>query len=518
MVEHSLEEVLHPQSIAVVGASDDGRGSQYFSTLIDFGFKGNIYPVNPKYATVGNMKAYPTVKDIPGPVDFVISAAPAPQIPKIMQDCADKGVKGIHLFTARFSETGRQDATELERQILRIAKTGGVRIIGPNCMGVYFPNVGISFQPSFPKESGSIALASQSGQAAGEIINKTTTRGALFNKAISYGNAIDFNECDFLEYFASDSEIKIIMMYIEGPKNGSRFFNLLRKVTKEKPVMILKGGRGHSGTRAVSSHTASLAGSTEVWNTAISQSGAIPVSSIDELVDVTISFHFLPPIVGRRVGVAAGAGGATVLAADQCEEAGLDVIPLPQDIREELKRRGIQIWDWISNPADFSINMGDEDFGPQQLLKMMAMHPNFDLIISSVMIPGGMPPHPVPSQSQGSGGPPHFGRPSGTGGGPPFGRPGSGGGGPPGMMGMSLDEVVDQYKQINDYKPLLGIIQDRSPDVRDVDDPREELRWKNTCLATTKFIALKIPYYPNVTRAATAASKVIGYYQMRQRQ
>jgi acyl-CoA synthetase (NDP forming) len=528
MVEHSLAEVLHPQSIAVVGASDDGRGSQYFSTLIEFGFKGSIYPVNPKYATVGNMKAYPTVKDIPGPVDFVISAAPAPQIPKIMQDCADKGVKGIHLFTARFSETGRQDATELEKQILRIAKAGGVRIIGPNCMGVYLPKVGVSWQPSFPKESGSIALASQSGQAAGEIINKTTTSGALFNKAISYGNAIDFNECDFLQYFGDDPEVKIIMMYIEGPKNGSRFFNLLREVTKKKPVVIIKGGRGRSGSRAVSSHTASLAGSSEIWNTAIRQSGAVSVNSVDELVDVAVSFYFLSPITGRRVGVAAGAGGATVLASDQCEEAGLDVIPLPQEIREDLKRQGIQIWDWINNPADFSISMGDNDFNSQQLLKMMAMHPSFDLIISSVMIPGGMPPHPVPASSQGVGGPPILGTPSGPsggppnfgrpGGGPPFGRPGPGGGGPPGMMGMSLDEVVDQYKQINDYKPLLGIIQDRSPDARDVDDPREELRWKNTCLATTKFIALKIPYFPSVERAAIAASKVIGYYQMRQLQ
>lgn len=516
MAEHSLTEVLHPQSIAVVGASDDGRGSQYFSTQIEFGFKGEVYPVNPKYATVGNRKAYPSVKDIPGSVDFVISAAPAPQIPKIMQDCADKGVKGIHLFTARFSETGRQDATDLEKQILRIAKSGGVRIIGPNCMGVYYPQMGISFQPHFPKESGSVALASQSGQAAGEIINKTTARGALFNIAVSYGNAIDFNEYDFLEYFANEPAIKTIMMYIEGPKNGSRFFKLLRQVTKEKPVVVLKGGRGHSGTRAVSSHTASLAGSTEIWNTAISQSGAIPVSNIDELVDIAIALHFLPPITGRRVGVAAGAGGATVLAADACEEAGLDVIALPQEIREGLKKQGVQIWDWINNPADFSINMGDNDFGPQQLLKMMAMHPNFDLIISSVMIPGGMPPHPVPPQSQDNSTPPHFRRPHGPGGGPPPGRQGPGG--PPGMMGMTLDEVVEQYKQINDCKPLLGIIQDRSPDARDVDDPREEQRWKNTCLATTKFIDLKIPYFPTVERAARAASKVIDYYQLKQKQ
>jgi acyl-CoA synthetase (NDP forming) len=498
MAEYSLEEVLHPRSIAVVGASDDGRGSQFFGTLIDFGFKGALYPVNPKYSEVMKMKAYPTVKDIPDPVDFVISAAPAPQVPQIMRDCAQKGVKGIHLFTARFSETGREDATELEREILRIAKEGGVRIIGPNCMGVYYPKMGMAFQPQFPKISGSVALASQSGQAAGEIINKTTQRGAFFNKAISYGNAIDFNEADFLEYFAADPEIKVIMMYIEGPKNGSRFFNILREVTKTKPVVIIKGGRGQAGTRATASHTASLAGTTEVWNTMIEQSGAVSAGSIDELVDLAVSFYFLPPITGRRAGVAAGAGGATVLAADQCEEAGLDVVPLPQDMREELRSRGIQIWDWISNPADFSINMGDEDFGPAELLKMEAMHPGFDLIIASINIPGWGGP-PGSRGRRGGGGPPMRG-------GPPW-----------AMLNLTPEEIVKQYKEIADYKPVLGLLQDMSPAPIGDEDEGDNERWKTVCEVTAKLIEYDIPYYPTVSRAASAANKVINYYQKRER-
>jgi len=493
MAEYSLEEVLHPRSIAVVGASDDGRGSQFFGNLIDFGFKGTLYPVNPKYSEVMKIKAYPTVKDIPGPVDYVISAAPAPQVPQIMQDCVQKGVKGIHLFTARFSETGREDAADLEKRVLQIAKEGGVRIIGPNCMGVYYPKMGISFQPQFPKVSGSIALASQSGQAAGEIINKTTQRGGYFNKAISYGNAIDFNECDFLEYFAGDPDVKVIMMYIEGPKDGSRFFNILREVTRTKPVAIIKGGRGHAGTRATASHTASLAGATEVWNTMISQAGAVSASSMDELVDMAISFYFLPPITGRRVGVAAGAGGATVLAADQCEEAGLDVAPLPQEIREELRSQGVQIWDWISNPADFSINMGDEGFGPAELLKMMAINPGFDLMIASINIPGW--------------------------GGPPGNRNRPGKGGPPGWANpqMSVDDIVNQYKQINDYKPVLGLLQDRSPSPNSDDNEQDDERWKTVCEVTAKLIEYNIPFYPTVSRAAEAVNKLIDYYQMRER-
>ena len=501
MAEYSLEEVLHPRSIAVVGASDEGRGSQFFGTLVDFGFKGELYPVNPKYTEVMKIKAYPTVKDIPGPVDFVISAAPAPQIPQIMRDCAQKGVKGIHLFTARFSETGREDATELEKEVLRIAKEGGVRIIGPNCMGVYYPKMGMAFQPQFPKVSGSIAFASQSGQAAGEIIGKTTQRGAFFNKVISYGNAIDFNEADFLEYFAADPEAKVIMLYIEGPKNGPRFFNILREVTKTKPVVIIKGGRGQAGTRATASHTASLAGAIEVWNTMISQAGAVSAGSVDELVDLAVSFYFLPPISGRRVGVVAGAGGATVMAADQCEEAGLDVVPLPQEIREELRSRGIQIWDWISNPADFSINMGDEAFGPMDLLKMMVMHPGFDLIIASINIPGW------------SGGPP--GGRGWRGRGNPFGR-----GGPPPWANMNLspDDIVKQYTQIAEYKPVLGVLHDRSPALNSNGNEQDGEVWKNVCEVTAKLVEHGIPFYPTVSRAASAANKLIDYYQRRERQ
>ena len=221
----------------------------------------------------------------------------------------------------------------------------------------------------------------------------------------------------------------------------------------------------------------------------ISQAGAVAVSSIEELIDVAVSFHFLPPITGRRVGVAAGAGGATVLAADQCEEAGLDVIALPQKIRDDLKSQDIQIWDWIGNPADFSINMGDTGFAAPQLLKMMAMDPNFDLIIASIGAPGG-------------GGPPNRGAPPVKGSPPPVVN-----------QPMSVEAFLDQYIQINDYKPVLGLVQDRTPGTNGMDDER----WKSVCEVTGKLIDLKIPYYPPISRAARAVNKVIAYYQSKER-
>ncbi len=471
MATHPLEEILHPRSIAVVGASGSGgRGAGFITPLQELGFKGKIYPVNPKYSEVGGIKAYPSVRDIPGPVDYVISSIPASQVLGMIEDCSQKGVKAIHLFTARFSETGRKEAAELEQEILRQARKWGIRLIGPNCMGVYYPAEGISFSGGMPSESGSVGLASQSGQAVHDIVDLTTRRGIRFSKAISYGNALDFNECDYLDYFAQDPETKIILMYIEGVRDGKRFLDSLRCATAIKPVIIVKGGRGESGTRATASHTASLAGSIEIWKAVVNQAGAIGAADLEELADLAIAFYFLPPTRGRRVGVTGGGGGSSVLAADQCEEAGLNVIPLPAEIREELKSQGNPIWDWIGNPADMSISW-DRGFDAGEALQMMARNQNFDLLI--VFMSG-----------------PHHG----------------------GGHRDSLEKHLERYrlKEVNG-KPLLVVLGDRSRNV----DKDDEVSWRMMNEMRRRLIADSIPIYPNIGRAARAASKMIDYHQRR---
>ena len=468
MSMHPLDEVLHPRAIAVVGASNNTmRGPSFVTSLQDIGFKGQIYPVNPKYSEIMGMKAYPTVRDIPGVVDYVISSVPASQVLGMLEDCAQKGVKGVHLFTARFSETGRKEAAELEQEILKVARKGGIRLIGPNCMGVYYPAGGISFNGMLPKESGPVGLASQSGQAVHEIVAMAAQRGLRFSKAISYGNALDFNECDYLEYFAQDPETRLIMMYVEGVRDGSRFFNTLRQTTMTKPVVIVKGGRGKAGTRATASHTASIAGSVDVWQTAVSQAGAVSVGELEELVDVATAFYYVPPIKGRRVGVAGGSGGSSVIAADQCEEAGLDVIDLPDEIREKLKAKGSVVWDWIGNPADFSIAW--DNFSVSDTIWMMATDDNFDLLILFMS-------------------------------GPWFGGSRRG-------QRVSIDAYLKQYRldEIS-RKPLLVVLQERGSDADNTTRKMmNELR--------TKLIAANIPIYPNIGRAANAASKVIDYHR-----
>ena len=471
MAAHPLEELLHPRAIAVVGASNNvSQGPNFFGVLQELKFEGQLYPVNPRHQEILGAKAYPSVKDVPGVVDYVISSVPASQVLGMVVDSAEKGVRIIHLFTARFIETGRQEAAELEQEILRQAKKAGIRLIGPNCMGVYYPEGRISFRDDLPRESGPVGLISQSGSVVHETVEMAAQRGLLFSKGISYGNAIDLNECDYLEYLAQDPKTELILMYIEGVRDGKRFFDTLRHTTATKPVIIVKGGRGQSGTRATASHTASLAGSMDIWETAVRQAGAISAQHIEEMIDVAAAARCLGPIHGRRVGVAGGAGGSSVLAADLCEEAGLDVIPLPAEIRQELKDMGSEIWDWINNPADMSIRI-DRDFSVGDMLRIMAGDDYFDLLITFVR-----------------------------------------GGGPGGLRRVSAETFLEQYHldELNN-KPLLAVVEERD---RGNDKEREwaqELREE----VKQKLMAARVPIYPSIERAARAANKLIDYYQRR---
>lgn len=472
MSTHLLEDIFNPRSIAVVGASGNPHtmGYRFAASLLEYGYQGNVYPINPNHSEILGIKTYRRVQDIPGPVDYVISCIPAPKVPSLMEDCCKKGVKAVHLFTARFSETGRQEAAELEQEILRKAKNGGVRIIGPNCMGLYFPRKGISFSDAMPKKSGTVALISQSGQVAEELCRYVALREVYFSKAISYGNAIDFNECDFLDYFAQDSETKVILMYVEGIRDGKRFVKAVRHAAAKKPVVILKGGKSKSGTRATASHTASMAGSQEIWKFLVTQSGAVAAKDLDELADLAVAFQFLPPIMGLRVGVAGGGGGASVLSADTCEAMGLEVIPLPSEMREELKSRGSTIWDWIGNPADMSIG-GGPDSSPGEILQMMARYRDFDFLIALMMEPHHEHQKGIPAESY--------------------------------LNRLKLNEPIQ--------KPVLVVIPDKSLGI----DSYDSWAWKVLCEVRTKLLAARIPFYPTIGRAATAAKKLVKYYQRR---
>ena len=388
-----LDRVFHPASVAVVGASSDmfsaGR-MVLLEPLVDFGFKGNIYPVNPKDTEVMGFKCYQSVKDIPGPVDNVMVSVPARFTPQIVQDCATKGVKAVSFFTAGFSEIDASEGKELEDEIVRIAQAGGVRLVGPNCMGIYCPSGGLTFDSSFPKQSGSVSFLCQSGGNTIYGVQAAAARGLYFNKAISYGNACDINETELLEYFAQDPETKVIAAYIEGVKDGPRFAQVLRKATEAKPVVVLKGGQSPAGAATAASHTASLAGSEEVWKSLFKQAGAIQVCSIDEMIDAILPFVYMSVPEGRNVGVIGAGGGASVIAADDCASCGLVLPPIPEELKQELKTFTTPAGNIFQNPIDTqSFMLGPEQFSKTILtvanwheIDMMILHIGHDVVMT----------------------------------------------------------------------------------------------------------------------------------------
>jgi acyl-CoA synthetase (NDP forming) len=383
---HELEALFRPRSIAVVGASanQQSQGYEFVQGLVEIGFPGSVHPVNPKLDELLGQKAYPRLEAIPGPVDFVISAVPAGATLELVAEAEAKGAKLLHLFTARFSETGRDDAAELERELRRRIREAGIRAIGPNCMGLYYPKAKITFDPALPDVPGDVGFLTQSGSHAFRVIGRGKERGLGFSKVISYGNALDLDEADFLDHFAEDPDTEVIAAYVEGIRDGGRFVAALRRAAAKKPVVVLKGGRSSGGHAAASSHTAALAGQLKVWRGAVRQAGAIEVRTINELIDMLVAFKFVGPATGNRVAVLGGAGGETVESADLCQEAGLELPLPPDDMREELRERVPHAWDWVGNPVDASILAWGRRSEAFEVMEMMAANPTYDAIIANV--------------------------------------------------------------------------------------------------------------------------------------
>ena len=352
--EHPLEFIFHPRSIAVVGASTDrqSQGNNFVRGPRNLGFPGPIYPINPKASEILGFKAYPSVLDVPGPVDYVVSSIPAAAVPSLLRQCGQKGVKCVHLFTAGFRETGDKARADLEQHILQVAHEEGIRLLGPNCMGLYYPEGGLSFSPEYPKEGGNIGMLSQSGTNASETVTFGAARGLRFSKVISFGNALDITEADLLDYFAGDPDTPLVGAYIEGLADGKRFFRVLREAAKKKPVVILKGGRTQAGTRAIASHTGSLVGTDVVWDTLCRQTGAIRVFGVEELVDILMMFSTGAWPQGNRVAILGGGGGASVLAADDCAAQGLQIPLFSQAVQEQLRPLVHEAGTSVRNPVD----------------------------------------------------------------------------------------------------------------------------------------------------------------------
>ena len=382
----SLGALFSPNSVAIVGASSNplAGGHQFPRFLMDYGFRGRVYLVNPTASEILGLKVYPRLTEIlDSSVDYVISCIPANGVLSLLDDCSKKNVKLLHLFTARLKETGRDRETKLQDEILAKARRLGIRILGPNCMGVYYPRLGLSFNHELPGESGPVGGFFQSGGGAAELVRYAALRGIRFSKIINYGNASDIDEVELLDYFASDDETKVIACYIEGVKNGKKFVESLALAARKKPVIVLKGGRGKTGAQLALSHTASLAGSINVWQAALRQYGATEVSNFQELTDQVVAFTLLPPITGRGVIVAGGGGGKSAVSADIWEEAGFQLPELTDEFRGKLKERLPQLWDWVRNPIDASLFQGTP-MVDVNVLELLSSEDGFDIWVANL--------------------------------------------------------------------------------------------------------------------------------------
>ena len=381
-----FEAIFNPQSIAIVGASSGRKiGGLAVRYLKLAGYKGKIFPVNPKEREILGLKAYPSVREIPDPVDYVIVMVPAAAVLGVIDDCAAKGVKVVQLFTAGFSETGEEEPTRLERGMVARARRAGIRLIGPNCVGISVPaklipveTTGVIGQP------GDIAILAQSGGHTETLADVGLSRGICFSKLISFGNACDLNAIDFLEYLKEDPETRIIALYLEGITNGRQLFELLAEISPIKPVVVLKGGRTEAGKEMAMSHTGSLAGSAAVWTAAIKQAGAIEVSTLEEMADTLMALQYLPPITGNRIAIVSqlggGAGGAGVLAADVCTSLGLELPPFTGEIKDRLKSIVNAPGSILRNPLDLSL-VGRQPALLQKVLEILAELPDINLIM-----------------------------------------------------------------------------------------------------------------------------------------
>ncbi|MFN8618633.1 MAG: CoA-binding protein [Dehalococcoidia bacterium] len=388
-----LEFVFNPRSIAIAGVSaKEGTGfggGGFVSSLQEIGFRGPIYLIHPTAPAIRGIKCYHSLADIPDSVDYVISSVNARFVPQLLEDCIAKGVRVLHLFTAGFTETGDAERAKMEQAVVARARQAGIRLIGPNCMGLYVPESRLAMMQGQIAEAGPVGMVSQSGMNAGEFVRYATPRGIRCSKVISFGNGADLKAADFFEYLADDPKTEIIVAYLEGIQDGPRLAQAIRRAGHKKPVAILKSGRTEAGSRAANSHTASLAGSLQIFDALCKQAGAIRVESLEELVDTAVAFRFIKRLAGPRIVVVGGGGGASVLAADDLNAAGLELPPLLPETQEALAKVTHEAGTSIRNPIDTTSLWEDEGFAATLMPPISA--PNVDVLLYHTSFGGGGP-------------------------------------------------------------------------------------------------------------------------------
>ncbi|MBN2225300.1 MAG: CoA-binding protein [Deltaproteobacteria bacterium] len=367
----TLDRIIHPASVAVVGASSSpGKfGWLYIKALIDLNFSGRLFPVNDHADEILGVKTYPTLAELPEVPDLLVVTVPARFVADYLEEALALGIPGAVVMSSGFTELSQEGAA-MQAHIAEIAARG-IRIIGPNCFGIYSPRAGITLIPGsgFSRDSGPVGFFAQSGGMTADLGQMAMSRGIRFSAMISYGNAVDVDEIELLEYFAADPNTHFIASYMEGVVDGRRFFEILGKVAKIKPVVIWKAGITEAGARAAASHTGSMGGSRRLWESLFSQTGVIGVRGLEEMLDVLMMLAYVYPRGGRNVAIVGGGGGLAVEASDLAELSGLRLPRFPADVTEQIASLLQGAGSAPTNPVD----AGNPVVHPSVLVKIMKM-------------------------------------------------------------------------------------------------------------------------------------------------
>ncbi len=385
-LNRKLERAFNPRTVAVVG---DKRALGYLWLNALKAFVGKVYSVQISEDEIPGIEAlgipnYMSLLDIPDEVDYVVCAVRRAITPRIVADCVRKGVTAVTLFTSGFAETEQEEGVRLQQELGDMARKAGLLLIGPNCMGIYNPRLGLRQSEEQPwGEAGNVGFISQSGTHCINFSHLGYAHGIRCSKTVSYGNAEVLDVADYLDYLTNDPQTEVIGTYVEGPRDGRRLFNALRKATCLRPVVVWKGGQTEAGARAIYSHTAALATEEALWNAAMRQAGALTADSLDETVDVVKGLLYIKPGTGRRVGLVAMTGGQSVVIADAFGRANLEVPLLTAASYEKLASFFNIIGGSYRNPLDAggTLAMGFRLDNLQRMLDILEEDANVDAVV-----------------------------------------------------------------------------------------------------------------------------------------
>ncbi|NWF95228.1 MAG: CoA-binding protein [Candidatus Thorarchaeota archaeon] len=375
----TIAQMLDIKSVAIVGVSPN-MGYYWAHSMLQWQHDLRVWLVSRNGGEVLGHRILVSVEEIPEPIDYAIIAVPNKYVPPVLEQCAKKGARGATVFSSGYSELGTEEGRARERELGAVSRKYGIRILGPNCMGLCYPRLGFAFMPTVKRLAGNVGFLSQSGGVAIAVYTAGVESGMGFSKLFSFGNQLDITPPEIMEYFREDPETHVIGAYIEGTKDGVWFLRSMTQLAAKKPAVVLKGGRSEEGSRAASSHTGALAGASDIWSAAFRQANVPVVTTLEDMVATLSVFSMCPPPRSRNVGMIAISGGTSVIYTDLCIEHGLRVPKTSEETIRQLRPLIKDVGTGLSNPIDLAADYY-QDQTTREVIRIVGNEPGFDSII-----------------------------------------------------------------------------------------------------------------------------------------